>query len=1316
MAQPVDQVVDVVRALHDYTTTEPTCLSFRKEDLLYVYIKDKSGWWDGQVGTRRGWFPSNYVEPAPEYYQAVFTPSPTPQVLETGNSKILKAAQPTNVKLQLDSLTQTLSQLLEEAQRMENDPLIKSPRMQAANGAVPDKDTPTEAKSTILDLPRGEAILNGEGTNGNHADENEKDKRAELPPFWGRKTTPQGEVYYYNTETNQTTYSLDEVMKAGKTKRRSLLVLETIKEPTSPTTGLETVHEAESPPMAAPTPLSQATSPNSNQPSAPPRTASSPAGNWIPGPQSLIGTNTQPTWEVLINNILRAISNLNHSAKTEHKARYLSQTHLVVRAIRDMLSASRTTSPDSPVMQRNKSLRNYHQHIMSSLSKLVLAAKVASGIWPPPDAVNKMRYQAGQVLLSIRHFVAIAQDVPLELHPIDSAETVDDFDLKGAELSDVELVARVDAHSDTIVAGLARLVGLIKSDRKVTGPLIDQARACVTEIGQLMSLVEDISLPPSSPTSTLDALSAYASALTSEATDTGSMILSDFSFRKESLYIAVNDLITAARTSMDEFAPANALGAIIESATAVLQAVEDMVLAMKVAVDQRALMEQRVLQDEADRVDGRGGAAFGDGKGRQKEAPELRQLQRRAMSLNFLGEGMDRSASSASLPNSSIPGYPPSSHGSMSMTSLNDVAEPRSPYFASQGGGGRRPSVESRGTMSSAGEQYPRGTLNSSVEHFGFVNAADEYHYKQSRSGSQPELMSPRDNMVPGSRVSTGSGSMKSAGYPLPHTPSQPELSNRSASPTAMSATMGTLPSVKRTSVSSGHSGGPPSVKSFDAVKYSMNAKTHSTGSMEMANTTKLSKFFGEESSKLSMPAYESANKTWYLGHDYTPDELSLNMEGQVNGGTFSALVERLTQHDAPADTSFTIPFLMMFHRFATSEDLFEALAYRYTIRPPPQLSQEDLKHWKEKKQTPIRLRVVNSFRAWLESHWIDEFDDPVLDRIQKFAKDVILISQPALAGRLLEAVNKKVNGVLSTPTQTSPARKDTHMNYPPPTPVIPKHGFGKRSMDNFLDVDPLEIARQLTIMESRVFLRISPGELVGQEWTKKDSRISGNVRAMMGLSTRITGWVACMIVSEVDVRRRYNLLKHFIKIGDKLLALHNYNTLMAIMSALNSSTISRLKRTWELISGKQKVLLETLRNATDHSRNYADYRAKLRRVQSPCLPFLGLYLTDLTFTEDGNPPFRNNNRLINFDKYVKICRIIQEVQRFQIPYNLAEVHDLQDWLSNMIDGGLHGNGPIDAQELYRISLSLEPKESEMDEATREIENKVRMLEKAGFL
>jgi hypothetical protein len=32
-----------------------------------------------------------------------------------------------------------------------------------------------------------------------------------LPPNWGKKTTPEGRIYYYNMLTDETTWSLDDI-------------------------------------------------------------------------------------------------------------------------------------------------------------------------------------------------------------------------------------------------------------------------------------------------------------------------------------------------------------------------------------------------------------------------------------------------------------------------------------------------------------------------------------------------------------------------------------------------------------------------------------------------------------------------------------------------------------------------------------------------------------------------------------------------------------------------------------------------------------------------------------------------------------------------------------------------------------------------------------------------------------------------------------------------------------------------------------------------------------------------------------------------
>ena len=63
----VDETVglgpEYVLAMHDYTpqSGNATCLAFRAGQVIQVHNRDTSGWWDGELEGRRGWFPSNYV-------------------------------------------------------------------------------------------------------------------------------------------------------------------------------------------------------------------------------------------------------------------------------------------------------------------------------------------------------------------------------------------------------------------------------------------------------------------------------------------------------------------------------------------------------------------------------------------------------------------------------------------------------------------------------------------------------------------------------------------------------------------------------------------------------------------------------------------------------------------------------------------------------------------------------------------------------------------------------------------------------------------------------------------------------------------------------------------------------------------------------------------------------------------------------------------------------------------------------------------------------------------------------------------------------
>jgi hypothetical protein len=60
---PHDPPEEYVLALHDFVPQQQnaTCLSFRAGERIRVLNRDPSGWWDGELDGRRGWFPSNYV-------------------------------------------------------------------------------------------------------------------------------------------------------------------------------------------------------------------------------------------------------------------------------------------------------------------------------------------------------------------------------------------------------------------------------------------------------------------------------------------------------------------------------------------------------------------------------------------------------------------------------------------------------------------------------------------------------------------------------------------------------------------------------------------------------------------------------------------------------------------------------------------------------------------------------------------------------------------------------------------------------------------------------------------------------------------------------------------------------------------------------------------------------------------------------------------------------------------------------------------------------------------------------------------------------
>lgn len=424
--------------------------------------------------------------------------------------------------------------------------------------------------------------------------------------------------------------------------------------------------------------------------------------------------------------------------------------------------------------------------------------------------------------------------------------------------------------------------------------------------------------------------------------------------------------------------------------------------------------------------------------------------------------------------------------------------------------------------------------------------------------------------------------------------------------------------------------------------------------------------------------------------------------EGQVIGGSLRALVERLTMHESTPDAMFVLTFWLTFRLFCTPVTFTEALIERFDYVGEAQHIAD-----------PVRLRTYNAFKGWLESYWREETDREALPLIKQFAEVKLAAVLPAAGKRLLDLAEKvSVSDGTLVPRFVSSMSKTntTSAQYIPADTPLPSPSITRGQTNalvawkaggtspSILDFDPLEIARQLTIKQMSLFCSITPEELLGSKWTKLNGAGAPNVKAMSAFTTGLSNLVADTILHFEEVKKRASVIKHWIKIANQCSMLHNYDALMAITCALTDTSIKRLKITWDNVSAKRKEMLKSLQSTVDFNQNYKALRARLHNGVPPCLPFLGMFLTDLTFVDVGNPATKTSDTgltVINFDKHTRTAKSIRDLQRFQIPYRLTEVPDLQEWISAQIERVREKDkaGANTQASHYRKSLLLEPRE-----------------------
>ncbi|XP_049850368.1 ras guanine nucleotide exchange factor A-like [Schistocerca gregaria] len=368
---------------------------------------------------------------------------------------------------------------------------------------------------------------------------------------------------------------------------------------------------------------------------------------------------------------------------------------------------------------------------------------------------------------------------------------------------------------------------------------------------------------------------------------------------------------------------------------------------------------------------------------------------------------------------------------------------------------------------------------------------------------------------------------------------------------------------------------------------------------------------------------------------------------GQIVAGTLNKLIQLLTPR-LDVDFYYTDAFLTTYQLFCTSNMLFRKLVQRYNVPYMAGIPQHRYKSF----CMPFQVRVINILKKWIEEFYTD-FDHNLLNDFHEFCITCIKPSYPKYAYLLLKLIEERSSKVSSRSFSTVFTYSEE-----PPRPILPKNIFWPNLTID--DIDEEEIARQLTLIEFEGFYKIQGSELLHQSWNKpKLKHRAPHVLEVIERFNSISEWVATKMLLVKKLKDRVKTLSRLINIADHLKKMRNYSTLMAYLAAFRSTPIERLKRTFDELQPKTKETLANLLEFMNVNDQYSTYLRELENPKLPCIPFLGLYLTELTYAEESAESSKQG--LINFSKCRTIYKIIAQIRTFQqTGYNFLHIYQVQ--------------------------------------------------------
>lgn len=446
----------------------------------------------------------------------------------------------------------------------------------------------------------------------------------------------------------------------------------------------------------------------------------------------------------------------------------------------------------------------------------------------------------------------------------------------------------------------------------------------------------------------------------------------------------------------------------------------------------------------------------------------------------------------------------------------------------------------------------------------------------------------------------------------------------------------------------------------------------------------------------------------------------------RLKAGTLDVLVRHLLDGSSGGgcsqDPDYTRIFLSTYRTYTSTATLIELLFQRDS-------ASIDLNN-----SGYCRSPLLTVIQTWLDEYSEDFRDPPLhpalrllLDRLRiGSAVDDGVRSQPnycSLAGQAEELLRKfqKEDGVPSksrsvaaglSQGEDESASEDSGRENPP-------------DRSSITDFSAAAIAEQLTQMDSALFVKVVPYQCLGCVWSQRDKKenLSPTIRATITQFNTVTNRVIMSLLSQPvepangascppppTPAQRARVIEKWIKVAQECRRLKNFSSLKAILSALHSNAVYRLRKTWAAVNRDSMATFDNLwetfpdENCVLTNRellvedgsqaNVDNVSPKLSKkcqlprqmsTSSGVVPYLGTYLTVLTMLDTALPDTTKDG-LINFEKRRREFDVLSQIRLLQAScsqYNLPNHPKISAWL--------HGHKLLTDQESYEISKQLEP-------------------------